>query len=295
MDDLEESLRLGLEGGFAMETALAYVNLASWVWVFRGPAAGLEVATTGIEFSMRRGVPGVANWARGETTWMLFDLGRWDDVLAMAVDYAPRAAAPQITLIASTQVARVLFYRDRVDEAANLMERILPRARESGDPQVLFPALEVGAAIWTDLALVEELIAAMAVGQDLSADERLEAVWACRAANEPDLAERVVAHAESSIVTRVQHSLATTRAVVAELRGEIEEAATLFESAAGRWREFGFMLEEGRARLGHGRCLVALGQSAEATAPLERASALFLQLGASSLRREADELLREAA
>ena len=81
IEDLERGLALALE---FREVGLipAYVNLADHVWRQRGPAAALEIQTTAIEFAERRG--GTPTWPQAESCWMLYDLGRWDELLQVA-------------------------------------------------------------------------------------------------------------------------------------------------------------------------------------------------------------------
>src|SRR5439155_25681282 len=77
--DIEAALRLGLDRGFGNATTVTYINYADCVWFEEGPERGLEVHRTGQEFGARRGASGIVFWSRGETVWMLFDLGRWDE------------------------------------------------------------------------------------------------------------------------------------------------------------------------------------------------------------------------
>src|SRR5437588_6687792 len=83
MDDMREALRIGLERDVPM-VAQAYVNLADFVWEFEGPEQALELFGRAVEYSERRGVGGPAAWARAETTWVLYELGRWDELLRNA-------------------------------------------------------------------------------------------------------------------------------------------------------------------------------------------------------------------
>ena len=55
--------------------------------------------------------------------------------------------------------------------------------------------------------------------------------------------------------------------------------------------------EEAQALLGQGRCLVALGKTPEAAAPLAAAREIFARLGAKPAlaEAEADELIRQVA
>jgi tetratricopeptide (TPR) repeat protein len=48
-------------------------------------------------------------------------------------------------------------------------------------------------------------------------------------------------------------------AILAEAKGLTDEARALYQQAAERWADYGFVLEEGQAHLGLARCLIALG------------------------------------
>src|SRR5439155_17163146 len=140
--DLEEALRLGLDLGLGNETATAYDNLADWVSSLDGATAGLAIYEEGMTFAERRGLHRLRTWMRAESTWRLFDLGRWDDVLAAAEEirqwFGPgRRGLPVV--MAGTQDARVRAYRGELSRAAELMEELLPAAREGGDIQAYRP------------------------------------------------------------------------------------------------------------------------------------------------------------
>jgi hypothetical protein len=50
-----------------------------------------------------------------------------------------------------------------------------------------------------------------------------------------------------------------------------------------RWVDYGFVLEEGQARLGFARGLIALDDREAARGPLQKARAIFSRLGAVPL------------
>jgi hypothetical protein len=85
------------------------------------------------------------------------------------------------------------------------------------------------------------------------------------------------------------------RAVLAEAQGRPGEACALHAEAALHWARFGFALEHGHAALGAGRCLVALGRAAEATAHLAEARRTFDGLRAAPLLAKADRFLAQAS
>ena len=68
--------------------------------------------------------------------------------------------------------------------------------------------------------------------------------------------------------------------MIAEARGPFEEALAGHRDTAARWKAFTMPLEEGHARLGEARCLMALHRQEEAQGPQSDARAVFEGLGA---------------
>jgi hypothetical protein len=83
--------------------------------------------------------------------------------------------------------------------------------------------------------------------------------------------------------------------VLAEAREEAEQARDLYEEAARRWADYGFVLEEGQAHLGLTRCLIAMGNNGAASEPLKKARVIFDRLGARSLMEEVARLEEASA
>ena len=84
IEDVREALRGCRELGLGNATAVALNNLGDMTWVTEGPARGLEVLREAIDFAERRGLASTAMWSRGETTWMAYELGDWDELIRMA-------------------------------------------------------------------------------------------------------------------------------------------------------------------------------------------------------------------
>jgi tetratricopeptide (TPR) repeat protein len=116
-----------------------------------------------------------------------------------------------------------------------------------------------------------------------------EAVRAAIADGALDLAERLLAGAEGR-PPRLSNAVLSARAALAEAKGELEQAAALYGDAVDRWHEFGFLLEEGQALLGVGRCFLAL-RAEEAVPTFTTARAIFARLEARPLLAETDALL----
>jgi hypothetical protein len=92
-------------------------------------------------------------------------------------------------------------------------------------------------------------------------------------------------------MTRDRNSMASARATLAELEGDLPDAVERYEDAVARWEAFPSVLEHGLARMGAGRCLLTLGRQNEAAEHLRAARERFGALKAAPLVAEVDDLL----
>ena len=167
LDDVRESVDLGLRLGLGRGTALAYGNLGAELFELEGPAAGMRAMRAGLEFCGQRGIGEVAHWLSVSVLECLFDLGRWDEALELADQLLERhrdLAESYEGVSLTARKAHILACRGQVEEAAALKARFLPRSRDIGDPQVVSNALAIAAFIeqadgdpGAALRLVEEL------------------------------------------------------------------------------------------------------------------------------------------
>ena len=299
--DLREALRLGLERGLGVETQTAYTNLADCLWWDEGPAAGLETKRIAMAFAESRGLTGHLQWAQAESTWMLFDLGRWDELEAAAEDvfrHERERGEGQWSVMVRTQLARVAAWRGEAGAAAELMEETLPRARVIADPQVLVPALATAAVALHERGEREEAArtASELLGENF--DTALgpwlaEAVRVLVADAGADAAGALL-DVVPCIALVERCARRSSEAALAEARGDLQRAAGGYAEAAEAWRAYGNVPEEAHARLAWGRCLLALGRRDEALAPLEAALAALTELGAAPRAAEAEGLLGSA-
>ena len=81
---------------------------------------------------------------------------------------------------------------------------------------------------------------------------------------------------------------------MAEARGDVEAAAEVFRDAAAGWASFGIVPEHAFARLGQGRCEMALGRMGEAAAVLLDARNLFAACEMRPWIQEIDSLIGNA-
>src|SRR6266851_1836434 len=298
--DLREGLRLSLEEGFVKGAGVGYSNLGCFVWLTAGAEAGLEIHEAGIVFDDQRGSQGNRHWKIAESAWMLYDLGRWDEALR-ATDRALAFAGSstgQLRLVALPYTAQVLVRRGKTAEAAVLVEEFVPLARNARDAQVLVPALAVAALVAHARG---DLAAAVGFIEEIEQDTREisdfhrahfldELAVVCVEAGDLDVMRRLV---DSIRMTagRAGHALVGARAVLAEADGDPEAALLLFEEAAKRWADYGFVFGRGLALLGSARCLLALGRTTEATPVLHQARDIFAELEAAPALAEVDALL----
>ncbi len=297
-----EDLRTALDRSFREESGsgpmVSLFYLGEWRWALEGPGAGLEEHERGIELAARRGLVRFEEWGKAESLWMLFDAGRWDDLLARAAEvmrWDAAAGESQAGLIALTYAARVRVHRGDVDAAAGDLDELLSRARDILDElQVAAPALVAAVEILhargqLDRAMdvVEELRAATeGVGVDYRLAHLPSLSRACVAGGRADLA-RSMLMPDTTAAVRQRWCRTAAEAILVEADGDLERAAALYTDAAAGMAGFGFVLEEGHAWLGVARVLGRLGR--DSAAPFDRARAAFDRLGASSLAAPAED------
>jgi tetratricopeptide (TPR) repeat protein len=299
--DLREGIRLVLESAPAGIVAAAYVNLGDAVWFQDGPEEGLALYRQAAEIGDRRGAVGYANWARMQSLWPLFDLGRWDELLEIAEPILD-GADPGLPVAILTEAFRqlVLVNRGVFEGAATIEERILPRAREIGDGQVVVPAFRLAAISRLRAGDRDGAVTVVEEAGRLMR-EREFGTWllddsarVCLSAGEPDVL-RDLLEGHTPYLTRDILSTLSARAVLAELEGDLDNALDRYTEAAERWAAFPHVLEHGHALMGVGRRLLTLGRETEARERLLEARERFVSLGAAPLVAETDDLLASAA
>ena len=302
-EDVREGLRLALEAAPAPLVAASHVNLGDMTWVQHGPNKGQELYEAATEIGVRRGAPGAANWARMESMWTRFDLGAWDEVLEIGSRVVAEDAEPgtsQVSVLAELYRHDVMLHRGLRDDQGIVEGRLLPRARQIADGQVVVPAFRVaslGRLARGDVAGAVELVEEL---DELLRERPGPRSWlldgsarVCLAAGKVELLRSLIDQGVEYL-TRDRNSMASARAVLAELEGDLTAAIERYEDAATRWEAFPSVLEHGLALMGAGRCLLALGRQNEGAARLRATRERFGALKAAPLVGEVDDLLARA-
>ena len=169
--------------------------------------------------------------------------------------------------------------RGRGSEVADT-PAFLAAARAIGDPQELGPALAAAALVaWaqadapTAIAYIEELDACTREAPDSSRLQYAPLVLRlCVDLDRLDLAERLLDRPAPG-GARQETVAAAGRAVIAEARGDFDEAGELYAEAARLLESYDIPYELGHALLGHWRCT-------RDDESLRRADEIFRRLGA---------------
>jgi class 3 adenylate cyclase len=303
LEDLREAVRLGVSLGFAAMAVTAYINLADFVTYTEGPRRGMEVYREGIAFGAARGQQ-FHPWAMAETTWNLYDLGEWDEVVrvcdVLIQGDLEQGGGTQVGTIARRSKAAVLLNRGDVAGATALRDEFLEPAREAKDPQQICLALATSALLDATrgdaaavAAAVDEFDAEVGSQQWLRGAFCLDPIRALVVIGDLERG-RSLLDRSTGVVRQWELMVDTARALVAEAEGELRGALRGFEAAAQGWRAIDCVVEDALASLGAGRCLIGLGRHEEGRARLRAAREAFVRLGATPWIEEADRWLQRA-
>jgi class 3 adenylate cyclase/tetratricopeptide (TPR) repeat protein len=299
LDDLQESIERSLQAAQAVTAWIGYLNLAGATWYGIGAQQSLELHEQTQAFGESRGLRHGVTWSKAESTWILFDLGRWDEIIAITDELSldERIGGEQPRTLGLPYRALVLERRGDQAAAAAVLEELLPKARKAADPQLLAPTLAVAALVATarrDGAGVSDFIRELIDLTHGRADRYralflAELTGICVQRDDLDLA-RELAGGMSVDIGRVGAARVAAAAVLTEAEGRTPEALALYEQAATRWREFGGVPGRAEALLGQGRCLITLGRRG-AKQRLTEARDLFASMGYKAALAEAESLL----
>jgi tetratricopeptide (TPR) repeat protein len=233
----------------------------------------------------------------------LFDVGEWDECLRLADEAVAEGREHEDTIIRDQALftkALLLVWRGQAEQAFPLGDELLKEARSSEVPAFLSAVLLLVALIELARDRHSRAVDLIVEFKQLTSEHPtwnirtiLDVVRFLVATGEVDLAHDLVAEKEAS--TAIDRAgLLAAEAILTEARGQFAVASDLYDDSTAQWRSLGCVFEVGQGLLGSGRCLLELGRTAEATARIQDARAVFEKLGAGPLIRAAN-LLTEAA
>jgi class 3 adenylate cyclase/tetratricopeptide (TPR) repeat protein len=303
IEDMREAIRLATQAGQGREAAVIYSNLGETLSGFEGPTAALEVMREGITFALARGITELVDFITPSTLDPLFACGELDEAFEVAAGLAAALEGTEVLTFAITRAAqaRISALRGRAADVAESLDGLEATVRAAEAPEYLV------------MGLASSAVARAALGQDDQAAALLTELATAPnarhnmyyAAHLPTLVRTAIAVGRNDLAQRLttgyqprtpyaHHALITATAALAEARGGHKAAADGYADAATRWEQFGVITEHAHALLGHGRCLINLGQPHEAAPILHQARALFDQLGSAPALAETDALLQQA-
>jgi tetratricopeptide (TPR) repeat protein len=278
--------------------------MADRIWLIDGPSEGFEFNHKAQVLGRSTGYLYDAFWVQMGGLFMLFEHGDWDRVLAEADEIASWAREHGTSIIAAAGLffrARISLHRGAVRKALDLEPNFLPIFRDLDDLEGLSPCLAFCALLHADsgdeagaLALIEEFAQTTERSVQFGVRFLPDVMRAMRATGDTRLARRLLSQADDMTYARDRHAVVTGHAIQAECDHRWDEALELYTDAARRWHGYGFLLEEGHAFLGAGRCLIAMDRRTEATPRLREALEIFTKLGAAPLVAETNDHLKQA-
>ena len=301
LDDIRHGIELALEQGLMGEAAYGHNDLALVLAQSSGPAEALIELEAGASFARRSGILEAAVFLEQTTRpELLFDLGRWDDVLRDTTGFlANRGEDAQARLQCQIVICDMATWRHdfvrashAADEIAELVTDYGVNQAHAGLGAIAHMALATG-DLQRAANVLQQLDGHPHVGKSYNFNIYLpELVRIAIEAVGVEFAQQLASDPPPSPLERARVAREMVMAELAEARGELEDAAVLYSSAEQGWRVFS-VPERAQALLGQGRCLMELGKP-EAASVLKDAREVFASLGAQRFIPETDALLERA-
>jgi hypothetical protein len=303
LEDLALSIATARELGHVRDTALGHNESAVVLAVSEGPGAALAELEEGTTLARRSGLPEVADYVEAATrAELLYDLGRWDELLAYAFPLAMEREDVDVDARVQNRamVCDVASWRGDLDLGISVADGLPEMARSTRQHQNMIPTFDAAAHLalvagepQRSVELLRELLSVPEVGKTWNFAAYLpELVRTSLEASGVPLAEAFVALRSRSPFELDRISNLMVDAELAEAGGDISRAADRYAEAGDAWTSFSIP-ERGQALLGLGRCRVVLGEPAGAAA-LREARGIFASLGAQRFITRVDELLELA-
>jgi class 3 adenylate cyclase/tetratricopeptide (TPR) repeat protein len=289
--DLELAVELALKLNSPFESSRSQGNLAAMLWMRGELSRAVEWWARAEDAADAFPGTGFARWFRGQRVSYAYELGGWDEAIAVADEFLAEVEAGSPHYLAAmcycTRSA-IRVARDDVESAHADAEHAIELVRRSKDPQAVYPTLAVCAHIFCEsdrpdraAELAEEYLAGLrgpGVGFGLIASHQL--AWTLVALGRGE----ELLDALSSVEEELPWSRAASLYAGGDPRGAAEVCASM-----------GAVTEEAYDRLVLATALVQEGRRAEADVELQRALAFYHSVGASRYVRRGEALLAASA
>ena len=304
LDDLREALDLAIQAGQGREVALLYNNLAAQLMLFEGPLAALEIRRRGIAYAEPRGLLASGVGLVPFSILNMIDAGLHDEALEQLDERIRWATERSVTEPRYAEyirfwrllTARILVLRGQAATTEPWLDELVAQGDEyDSDGQLMTCTIVASARIALGQGeAAASLLTKIAGRADVRESPRyppfLPSLAEAQSSWGTSSSRRSSSPASTRLTPLDRHSVGAAQAVLEEARGRTAVAAELYANAAEAWASLEFLVEEAYAQCGAGRCLLALGQKAQAAEALERARALGVQLQAAPLLAEIDAL-----
>jgi tetratricopeptide (TPR) repeat protein len=289
VEDLEESVAIS-EAINSAESVRGYGNLASTVTDLGELERRAEALERGVAAAKRFGLGEHLGWLNAMLLWQPFWDGRWDEASHALDGVIDEFEASGYWMETPCRWLRARIELGRGDErrAVEDAERGIERARLAKDPQMLWPALSLGARVY---ASTDPLRAGQMVNEVL-------ADWQAREYFLPVASEWLQNIAIALDVlgrTGELADAASSASAIPWLEAAVAYSTGDFAGASDMYNKLGAFSEEAYARLAAARAHVEAGRRAEADVQLERALAFFRRAGATADVREGEALMAASA
>jgi tetratricopeptide (TPR) repeat protein len=298
LDDFREAIRMALEAGNGNRVTILYNNMAGPLASFEGPTAATQLLREALDFASARGLRGATGYLKLELLLRLMENGELDQSTALIDELRPEfEAGGSVRDLAWLRYveARLIALRGLGSDVPGDLPTLAEVVQVGTDTEMLvagLTAVAVAQAVAGNEALtveaLDELISLGVVGRRDSPDLLL-LERAAIGVGRPDYIQRLT-EAYDNASPYGEHVRVHSAAILAEALGDLETAAVGYADAADRWSQFGVVTECAFARLGRGRCLMAIGEVDEATVTLAAARETFAALRASQALVEIEAL-----
>ena len=304
LEEMHRGIDLAMESGLMREAVVGYNELANVLAAAEGPDTAFQALETGLALARRRGLHEMEVFmeASGKME-LLYDLGRWDELLSgsrAVLDPGRDYVDQQSRLFCRTVTVDAAVWRGDLALARETARGLDREVLLTGEAQLIVSALDVVAHLALASGDREE---AGRLLRELGSFPNVRDAWNYSAylpeivrlscdAIDVDFAERFTTGMPPSAMERTRVCLTMVGAELAEARGELGRAAALYGEAEEGWRVFAIP-ERAQALLGHGRCLLELGDPG-AGAVLRQSRDVFGSLKAQRFLPEVDALLERS-